>query len=215
MTTPHPTHRPAPRPAQQGLSLVVVLMILLVVSVIGIGAARISLSGERSSRFDRDYQLAFQAAEAALMDAEFDIYGPNTAAAQRMATFSNSNASDFLPGCGTGTIQGLCQPTNPLRPVWFEVDFLATGNNARSVEFGTFTGRNFDNALSGTGSAGARPSRSPRYIIEVLDDKGPGTGPRSRADELVPKIYRVTAMGFGTRDEIQAVLQMTFQKEKP
>ena len=35
-----------------------------------------AMLGERSTRNERDYQVAWQAAEAALMDAQFDIRGP-------------------------------------------------------------------------------------------------------------------------------------------
>ena len=63
-----------PRPsAQRGVTLIVVLLILVVVTVLGIGGAQIALLGERSTRYDRDYLVATQAAEAALMDAEQDI----------------------------------------------------------------------------------------------------------------------------------------------
>ncbi|HUD33331.1 MAG TPA: PilX N-terminal domain-containing pilus assembly protein, partial [Variovorax sp.] len=74
-------------PSQRGVSLIVVLLILVVVSVLGVGGAQIALMAERGSRNDRDMQVAWQAAEAALMDAEFDIHGPNTAAASRRAVF--------------------------------------------------------------------------------------------------------------------------------
>ena len=54
---------------QRGASLIVSLLMLVAVLVLGISAAQIALQGEKASRNDRDRQIAFQAAEAALMDA--------------------------------------------------------------------------------------------------------------------------------------------------
>ena len=61
---------------------------------------------ERFSATERSYalgQIAWQAAEAALMDAQFDIRGPNASGSQRMALFSENNTSVFLPGCNTSS----------------------------------------------------------------------------------------------------------------
>jgi type IV pilus assembly protein PilX len=201
---------PARPVAQRGVTLIVVLLILVVVTILGIGGAQIALLGERSTRYDRDYLVATQAAEAALMDAEFDIRGPNAAASsvQRVDQFDQTNFGVFLPNCGTsGKTQGLCEayPDN-VKPLWATVDFLDDSANAPSVEFGTFTGRTFD-----AGPTGIRPERAPRYIIELIDDAAPGG---SAAGGKVPKMYRITAIGFGPRTDIQVVMQIAFRKEK-
>jgi type IV pilus assembly protein PilX len=197
-------HSFARRP--RGVTLIVVLMILLVVTVIGIGAVQISLSSERSARFDRDQQVARQAAEAALMDAEFDIRGPNTSGNSRVSRFVPENLMDFAAGCNTGsTLRGMCLPNETGKPVWFTVDFLATSNQ-KTVEFGEFTGRSFD-----AGTLGVQPAHAPRYIIEMLDDPtGPGSKKMGEPKKI---IYRVTAMGFGPREGTQVVLQTVFRKE--
>ncbi len=212
-------HRPPPI-RQQGITLVVVLMILLVVTVLGIGAAQVSLTGERSARADRDYQIALQSAEAALIDAEFDIRGPNTFVANRMAIFESStegsegaSALGFPDlGCNDGSgnplFRGLCQPSLTDQPVWLEagLDTNVGRVAGNTVEFGTFTGRNF-----GAGAVGVQPSKPPRYIIErrILAQVG-------GAAELTGKKiagYQITAIGFGPRPEIQAVLQTVFRRD--
>jgi type IV pilus assembly protein PilX len=63
----------AARSGQQGAALIVSLLMLVAVMLLGVSAAHIALEGEKASRNDRDRQLAFQAAEAGLMDAEMDI----------------------------------------------------------------------------------------------------------------------------------------------
>lgn len=193
---------------QRGVTLIIVLLILVVVTVLGIGGAQIALLGERSTRYDRDYLIASQAAEAALMDAEFDIRGPNTSASSRVTSFNQADLGFFVPGCGTSEpTRGLCEANaDTVKPVWATVNFLATGSTAPTVEFGTYTGRSFD-----AGSTGVRPERKPRYIIELIDDAGPGG---NAAGGKTSKMYRVTAMGFGPRSDIQVVMQIAFRKEK-
>ena len=190
---------------QRGFSLVTTLILLVVVTVLGIGASQMVLLSERSTRFDRDQQIAFQAAEAALLEAEFDIRGPNTKVGNRMALFTGTDAQNvnFIEGCGS---TGLCSGALVAnKPVWYAVDFTDKSATAKTTEFGQFTGRTFS-----TGQTGIRPEMLPRYIIEAIPDQTPGqrvTG----GDKKI--LYRVTAMGFGPRKETQAVVQMIFRKE--
>lgn len=200
-----------PLRAQRGVTLIVVLLILVVVTILGIGGAQIALLGERSTRYDRDYLVASQAAEAALMDAEFDIRGPADAAASavtRVAQFNQTNLGVFVPGCGNnGSLRGLCEANaESVKPVWATVDFLDDSATAPSVAFGTFTARSFD-----AGATGIKPEREPRYIIELIDDAAFGG---NAAGGKVAKMYRVTAIGFGPRTDIQVVMQIAFRKEK-
>lgn len=197
-----PIRFPAARSAG-GFSMIVVLIILSVLSLMGVAVTQMTILSERSTRFDRDWQIAWQAAEAALLDAEFDIRGPNTSGSSRVSQFSPTSVLGFTADCGTGADRGLCLPSVTAKPVWYTVDFLDTSANARTVEFGEFTGRTLD-----TGTAGVRPARRPRYIIEVLPDLTPGGSATVQRN-----IYRVTAIGFGPREDTQAVLQMFFRKE--
>ena len=193
---------------QRGVTLIVVLILLTVVTIIGIGGARIALLGERSTRFDRDYQLAWQAAEAALMDAEYDIRGPNTHGSQRLATFTQElNRIAFVPSCGDTTAnRGLCDPVVGATPIWQTVDFLDMTVNRRVVQFGEFTGRAFD-----TGTIGVRPEIRPRYIVEQLVDPTPGKSAGGAGGKEA--IYRITAMGFGPSTDVQVMLQTSFKKD--
>lgn len=194
-----------PNKAERGISLIVVLILLVIISLLGIGAAQISLMGERGARNDRDLQVAWQAAEAALMDAEFDMRGPGTAT--RANVFIKNDSSAFtIGGCGaSGTTKGLCNPEGLFgKPIWLTVDFTANSPNA--AEYGDFTNRTFE-----AGTSGLKPVKKPRYIIEVLPDKNTFGDASGRADKKF--VYRVTAMGFGPREDIQAVTQILFRKE--
>ncbi|MFM9901514.1 MAG: PilX N-terminal domain-containing pilus assembly protein [Polaromonas sp.] len=195
---------------QNGVSLIIVMIVLTVVSLLGVAGIQISSLAEKSARNDRDLQIAMQAAEAALLDAEFDIIGPGSST--RRAVFDDDTA--FVEGCGTaGNSRGLCllRTAPNIKPAWLTVDFTVTGNNAATTEFGAFTGRSF-----ASGTAGIQPSKLPRYVIEPMNTTVGASEARSRDEKTqgAYKLYRITAMGFGPRDDIQAVLQAVLRHTK-
>lgn len=195
-------HPPRHYPAQRGASLIMVMLILVVVSLLGVGGAQIALMSERGARNDRDQQVAWQAAEAALIDAEFELggaVGSSTRNTLASPLFDGGHAIMFIDGCGTsGDSIGLCNlvPLGSGKPAWLTVDFTMTGSSAPTTEFGKFTARTF-----AAGGVGIQPAKPPRYIIELVPDPlNPSTF-----------LYRITAMGFGPRADIQAVLQTIYR----
>lgn len=206
-----------------GFSLIVVLLMLLVVTVLALGAAQTSLVSERGARNDRDTEVAFQAAEAALLDAESDVLGPNDNARQRLCLFSSRDIAAFAAGCGAGgDRQGLCAPVEPgSEPAWMSADFSADAG--MSVAYGAFTGQTYlGGSGSGSGSggaatgprAGALPARVPRYIVEAVRSHGGWQADQlqSASAEGARYLFRVTAIGYGAREETQVVLQTTLFK---
>jgi type IV pilus assembly protein PilX len=193
---------------QTGFSLIVVLLLLIVLTVLGVGAAKLSLVNELGARSDRDTEIAFQAAEAALLDAEIDVLGPNPATAARLCAFSPRDVVSFVAGCGgPGDAQGLCAPAAAgAAPVWMTVDLSPASRT--SVEYGRFTGQRY-----ATG-AGAIPAALPRYVIEVIRSSGGWQVNQleSASAERASNIFRVTAIGFGVREETQVVLQTNLYK---
>jgi type IV pilus assembly protein PilX len=182
---------------------------LLVITLLALAGARIALDSKRTSRNQRDFEIAYMAAEAALRDAEMDIQnasGPN----RRSDLFSPTSSQGFLPGdCNTGTTapskyQGLCDTfSNSGEPIWNTINWTAATGN-KTVEYGTFTGRSFP-----TGN-GITPDRRPRYLIELLRDNTSG-GLASGADNT-RYMYRITAVGFGPNDTTRAIVQSTYRK---
>jgi len=65
-----PTTPRSPRNAQRGVVLVISLLLLLVLTLIGVAATRSTTLEERMTANQRDREVAFQAAEAALRDGE-------------------------------------------------------------------------------------------------------------------------------------------------
>jgi type IV pilus assembly protein PilX len=182
---------------------------LVAILLLGVSAVQIALQGEKSSRNDRDRQIAFQAAEAGLMDAEMDI--ENAAGANsRSHIFSKKSTEGFTGGCAAGTNNihlGLCSRADSgATPVWQTVDFLDESDKARTVPYGHFTGQSFE---TGKGR-GSLPGRPPRYIIELMLYNKPG---EAASQEELTFFYRVTAIGFGTQQGTQVVLQTFYRKD--
>lgn len=223
---------------QRGASLIVVLMLLVIVSLLGVASMQISMMSERAARSDRDMQLAWQGAEAALVDAEIELQGPNNYANSRTAKILASGPS-VGTGCNTtrqnagwlgfcGINSGITYTQGALQdvtiPTWLTVDFTDTSTGAPSVALGTYTGRIFENANIG-GGKGIQPALAPRYIIEVIPPNADAGNPsdimttanahsKGGGDDTNAAsgaLYRVTSMGFGPRSDIQAVLQTIYR----
>ena len=195
------------RRRQEGASLIITLLMLMAVMLLGLSAAQIALSSEKASRNDRDRKVAFQAAEAALIDAEIDIQ--NSPSNSRSSIFSKKSALGFPAetesncGSGAGNSLGLCSRRSVgTTPLWKAVDFSnADVNSTQSVPYGKFTGQGF---TTGNGSS----SKVPRYVIELMVFNQAG-----ESADAVSYFYRITAIGFGIRESTQVVLQTFYRKE--
>lgn len=193
---------------QKGFSLIIVLLMLVIVTVLGVGAAQLSIINERSARNDRDNEVAFQAAEAALVDAELDVMGPNPDTRQRLCLFNKQDVTPFISNCaGSGNNLGLCLPGAPgTTPAWLTADFSASSK--KSVEYGAFTGQTY---VTG---GGAMPARLPRYIVEVMRNNGGWQANQLQNASAggATNVFRVTAIGFGVSNDTQVVLQTDLYK---
>jgi type IV pilus assembly protein PilX len=207
---PAPSHRVCrDSAAQDGATLIFTLIILIAISLVGISAAHIALLGEKSSRNDRDRKIAFQAAEATLLDAEREINQSSDQNGSRSALFASHKTAGFMGGCGSGDDNpylGLCRHggDGAIEP-WLAVDFLdEAAASAQTVPYGKFTGQVFE-----TGK-GMSPSRTPRYIIELLPFATAGENAEIEGRSY---FYRITAVGFGAKDGTRVMLQTVYHKE--
>ncbi len=133
---------------ERGVSLVIVLLFLVMLSILGTTAIQTSSLEEKMTGNERDRQIAFEAAEGALRDAEREIFQ------------SLSPNSPFVSGC----VDGLCMPSTTAVPQWEAVNWLS----ATPRQYGAFTGAG---AYPVTGLA-----NTPRYIIELLPRMAPTSG---------------------------------------
>lgn len=121
------------RHQQMGVSLLVVLILLLVMSFLGIAVLRSSGMQERMSANMRDRSLAFQAAETALREAQEDVLG-NAAIEdlQYGKTIAELREDAALPiTCAT---HGICDTTAPANEVPVAIP-AADGISTYTIEY--------------------------------------------------------------------------------
>ena len=190
---------------QHGASLVVTLVMLLIVLLLGASSSNVALMGEKAARNERDRVVALQAAESALSDAELDIEN-SASPASRSAIFSPVSTEGFTDGCGNGDgniYQGLCSNLgNAQKSPWLTTTIANAGANSVSVQYGRFTGQTLPH------NGGPFPIQLPRYLIELMLDNTAGQS----ADAHY--LYRITAIGFGSSLETQAVVQSYYRKSE-
>lgn len=186
-------HAPcAGKPKQLGISLVLVMVFLVILSGLAITAMQGSTFSSRIAANEADRTLAFQAAEAALRDAEHDITGSKFDGSTACTAAPSTCRSELIywgDGFDSNCDLGRCV-RNAASPIW-EGSAIWDSSSVKSVVYGTYTG------------ATALPvvNRQPRYILEYF----------KQGDYAV---YRVTAVGYGVNDSTRAMLQ-TSVKAKP
>lgn len=189
MKTDHTTAhqlRTTPMRKTRGISLVIVMIFLVILSVLGVSAVQTSTFSSRIARNESDRNLALQAAEAALRDAEQDTKSLKFDNSLCVAGAAGCRASPINRGNGFDNLctLGLCDPTQFATPVWEDTTkWTATGG---SVAYGTNTG------------ASALPvvARQPRYLIEYFSF-------------FETTVYRITVIGYGASSSSQVMIQST------
>jgi len=192
-------------PAQHGFTLFIVMIMLLLSALLLIGGARTAVLLESMAGNQRDHQRAFEAVEAALLDAErdirqlaFDSASKTYVACSALATAPCRKAEDgrVFPDRDTGwvTVYMNDGPNSCERGICYfsEAGSVAAAHGseayrfwrsdaykAKSARYGQFTG---------APSAGSLALASARYWIEVID----------RRNSKYP-LYRITATASGAR----------------
>ena len=101
MQRPRPLHQ---RRYQRGISLFIVIVLVMLSMLLALWGSRTSLFNEMIVGNDADYQRAFEAAQALIQDAEFDIRG------------ERPDGTVCVPGATADT----CRPVGA--PVWFPLE---------------------------------------------------------------------------------------------
>jgi len=181
---------------QRGVSLISTLLFTVAALLLGVSVMGINVMQERMVGNSRDRDLAFQAAEAALRDAELDVVRnipPDSAwsdtCAQGLCTPPSQRAL-------SGALQAL--------PVEQQPGFdWASDDSTRT--YGEFTGSGF------TGSnAFPLVASAPRYVVERL---GVMATPLGEGEDSPPRIaYRITARAVGARAETVVTLQSIYYR---
>jgi len=181
---------------EAGAALIVCMLMMVVILLLGTSAAQIALQEEKASRQERDRLVAFVASEAALKDAEIDV--EKSPRVELFMKEAKAYAGGYCEAGAANPLLGLCHPAGrDMFPVWQKIHH---NPGMISVPLGYLTGRS---------SALTDSAVPPRYLIEVLPD------PLSRADgadSLSRTTFRITAIGYGSNERTQVVLQSYFRK---
>jgi type IV pilus assembly protein PilX len=181
------------RASQRGFSLITALLLMLSVLLLSLAVMSVNVSQERIIGNTRDRELALQAAEAALRDAERDIYSNVTA------------ATAFVSNCASGLCIPPSQSATPDPKPVHEQTWFNWSDNTKVRALGQYTGAP---AVPGVSSA-------PVYVIEKLGVLGtpPGESMRIGTEPMPPSVaYRTTVKATGGRAETQVMLQSLYQK---
>ena len=180
---------------QRGVTLAAVLIMMLALAFLALGAMSSSVLQEKMAGNTRDQNVAMQAAEAALRDAERDIE-------------ANIDSAGFNYAC----TNGLCLPPSMAAsgatsaPVWKQIDWSTKGR-----AYGSRTG---NSALVGPGNAAL--ASQPTYIVELLPRLLPGPGESACttcAQPLTAQPYRISVRAYGVRSSTVVMLQSTYIKQ--
>ena len=138
---------------QNGAALVTGLIFLVILTLLGVTAMQTSIMEERMAGNARDRNIAFQAAEAALRNAEADIFGAFAARLPGTTTCTGGVCCAASPGLTCA---------EPSTPVYQIAGIWDDGGN--SVIYGA-------NAVA-TAIAGV--ARQPRYLVEPFGNAADG-----------------------------------------
>ncbi len=165
---------------EKGISLVISLIFLVVLSILALTAIRTNIVEEKLAGNSRDWTLAFEAAEAALREGEKDV--------QSGTRFIGEGGFD------SSCTNGLCKPQTDGTAIWQDLEqagntgWLYGANVGPSIAYGTYASPN---------TSIASVAKQPRYIIEVLTEKGSSLVQKSYGSQGNQYVYRITARGFG------------------
>jgi type IV pilus assembly protein PilX len=198
---------------QRGAILIISLMFLVVLTMLALTTMSGITLEERMAGQYRDLNVAFQAAESAIRDAERDVWGTGTVTATPRAPIISGrtgfgDGNDAPNGTCTNNTNttygwGLCYApaTGPVPP-FPTVDLSPASTIA--IPYGKYTG------------ATALPSVSaqPRYIIEAIwKDIVPTPTLQSLSPVAgVTNYYRITSQGFGVNPNTRVTLQEMYLK---
>lgn len=228
----------ASRHRQQGITLYIIIVIVMLTILFALWASRTSLFNEIIVGNDSDYQRTFEAAQAMLQDAEFDIRGerPDGSACVSKTTDTNicrvgtsvwfiDEEKDLvallatLEAKPTKCLQGICMKRVGKQDFWNDTttlnSLIANGIGAR---YGQYTG-----VLSGSASnpilSNTTAGQGAWYWVEIMPyDTNPvglvAGKPKLELNLKPPVVYRITAVARGLKPSTQVVLQSTYARQK-
>ena len=169
---------------QQGITLIIALVLLAALSMLAAYAADGALLDERTAGNERSRIVALEAAEAALADAE------------RSLPMLLGQAPDcdvlFTSSCTNGLCGGF--EGAPAAPLW-------STHAGKAIEYGAVTRRT-------AFSVGERtPARQPKWLIEFVDRNVDVRNVRVADGMTRRALYRIYAWGYGFDSKSQVLIE--------
>ncbi len=190
---------------QRGMALVTSLIFLVLLTLVGVTAMQNTTLEEKMAGNNRDRNVAFQSAEAALRDAEFDIVCKKSeSSGECTRSVKIADGSDFAMSISGATMfdatctNGLCY-FYPVKKdadwdTFWGDDLLGLAKMEKpSVEYGQYT----------AASKLSDVVKQPRYIIEAVK-----RWPAGSTGWMY--YYRITARALGANANTQVILQSFF-----
>jgi type IV pilus assembly protein PilX len=230
----------APRISRErGVSLFIVLVMVLLSCLLAIWASRTALFSEMVTGNDSDYQRAFEAAQAMVRDAEFDIMGTRAdgiTACKADAAYSGcrelagavffpsdeadfQNLADMVRNATPPCSRGIC--LGNLAPQFWTAKATLDAMTASGVAatYGAYTGAKATAASNPLLLTGAGQAPRAWYWVEVLPyDMGAtfleGPAQQFSPDMDNPYVFRITAVARGLKPNSQAVIQSVFVRKR-
>lgn len=172
---------------QKGIVLIMVLSLLLALTILGVSSMSTSTLETRMANNFQDRNVAFQAAEAALREGE------------RLVESRNFDGTEFSNSCN----DGLCECTKN------NCDF--NGDNTKTFwEQDTVWNTSTKHMTYSTINLGvASPAK---YIIEHMGNVCPDSNISCTLTGTEPRMFRITAIGYGSTINAKVILQSTYKK---
>jgi len=189
---------------QQGVVLIVALMLLLVMTLIGVTLMSDAISQERMAGNTRQLSLEQANAEGALRQAESFLEGLNILSTPNIAprvVIANS-----FHTLGDGRYVGIVekefnQYAGSFDPLTTDLNAAANWAGVNSI------------AANPTTSAGTAPAYTIEYIGRLQHGEPAQVEQSDEVKDFVstsPFVFRITAIGYGANSNISAVLQSVY-----
>lgn len=175
---------------QRGVALVMALVFLLLLTILGIAALNTTSLEEKMANNVKDRNLAFQAAESALIVAENWIY--------------TQVGKPVFPNNSIGLYAPVTSDTDP-DPNWKD----STWSTSNVVIYPSTPGQTVSGSLG-------KIQTQPKYIVEDMGEIPESGGSLVLTSSYKSKgttVVRITARGTGGTDAAVVMLQSTYSRE--
>lgn len=177
---------------QRGSTLVVALVFLVILGLLGVTVASTNTLQERMAGNTRNRDLAFQAAEHALQDAE-----------TQMNTDGSVLRSFILAHVAAGG--GTSAPPAPSQPGYVRLNSAGVANDANYWRATFDWGNGATSHAPTNGLNAALIAAQPRYVVDYMGSTVTGAPP------VTGHFYRITARGVGRSADSAVILQAMYR----